>query len=140
MSEFRVPSGVLIHNGLYFWRVNASNSSGVGPWSTVWVFRTGLTGIQLVSSEIPDEYKLYYNYPNPFNPVTKVKFDLAKTSFVELKVYDLLGREVKKIFMENLSAGKYEINISGEDLTSGVYYYRIVAGEFTDTKRMILLK
>ena len=84
------------------------------------------------------------NYPNPFNPVTNLEFGISDLGFVSLKVYDLLGKEVMTLVNEKLSPGTYEVEFSatggGSGLTSGVYFYRITAGEFTDTKRMMLLK
>lgn len=99
-----------------------------------------LTGIQPVSNEIPTSFNLKQNYPNPFNPVTNISFDVSKDDFVSLKVYDVLGREVKTLVNENLSAGKYNMTFDAAELTSGVYYYKLSAGDFSETKKMILSK
>lgn len=91
------------------------------------------------------EYSLSSNYPNPFNPSTLISYTLAQDADVTVKVYDMLGTEVANLVNESESAGSYEVNFIGENLASGVYIYRVVAGKngrvlFTDTKQMILLK
>jgi subtilisin family serine protease/subtilisin-like proprotein convertase family protein len=89
---------------------------------------------------IPNYYSLAQNYPNPFNPVTSIKFSLPKQSNVKLVVYDALGREVATLVNGNLEAGVYNETFDGSSLASGVYFYRIDAGEFTDVKKMVLIK
>ena len=84
--------------------------------------------------------KLEQNYPNPFNPATQIEYNIAKDDFVSLTVYDALGRIVKTLVCKDQKAGKYSVTLNAEDLTSGIYFYRITAGEFTDTKKLILLK
>lgn len=93
-----------------------------------------------VSGNLPTEFKLNPNYPNPFNPVTKISFDIPKQSFVALIVYDQLGRKVRTLVNEVKSAGSYIIDFNGSDLSSGIYFYRIETESFKDTKRMILIK
>ena len=97
-------------------------------------------GIKKISTEIPSLFSLSQNYPNPFNPITKIRFDLPKNVNVKLTIYDMLGREVETIVNEQLNAGSYEVNWDGTKYTSGVYYYRLNAGEFVETKKMILVK
>jgi len=97
-------------------------------------------GIKKISTEIPSLFSLSQNYPNPFNPNTKIRFDLPKNVNVKLTIYDMLGREVETIVNEHLNAGSYEVNWDGKKYTSGVYYYRLNAGEFVETKKMILVK
>lgn len=96
--------------------------------------------IEPVSNEIPNQYSLSQNYPNPFNPATKIKFGMPAAGFARLKVYDMLGREVSVLVNEQLKAGKYEVNWNSSAFPSGVYYYKLVSGDFTDTKKMILVK
>ncbi len=91
-------------------------------------------------SSVPETYSLSQNYPNPFNPSTKLEFGISNSGFVSLKIYDALGREVKTLVNEIKPAGKYKVEFNGNDLTSGVYFYQIKAGEFIETKRMMLLK
>ena len=80
------------------------------------------------------------NYPNPFNPQTKIRFELKSASYTELKIYDLLGREVKTLVKENLRPGGYEVSFNASNLPSGVYFYRLNAEDFTETKKMVLIK
>ncbi len=91
-------------------------------------------------NKIPTHFQISQNYPNPFNPTTKIKFEIPKSSFVTLKVYDILGREVAKLVNQGKSAGSYEINFDASELTSGIYFYRIQAGNFAQTRKMMLLK
>ncbi len=89
---------------------------------------------------IPLEFKLSQNYPNPFNPTTIINYSVPKISFVTVKVYDMLGREVAALVNEEKKAGNYSINFNAGSLASGVYFYRMQAGQFEDTKKLILLK
>ncbi len=85
-------------------------------------------------------FKLYNNYPNPFNPSTKIKYDIPKASNVVVKVYDVLGREVETLVNARQNAGSYSLNFDGSNLASGMYIYRITAGGFIQSRKMILLK
>jgi hypothetical protein len=97
-------------------------------------------GIINYSSEIPGEYSLEQNYPNPFNPVTKIKYSLPESGFVTLRIYDIMGREVITLIKEAQNAGIYEASFDAADLTSGIYYYILSSGTFTETKKMMLIK
>ncbi|MBK8552303.1 MAG: T9SS type A sorting domain-containing protein [Ignavibacteria bacterium] len=99
-----------------------------------------IIGIQNISSEMPSSFSLSQNYPNPFNPVTNLEFGISKLGFVSLKVYDILGKEVVTLVNEKLSPGKYKVEFDGSGLPSGVYFYRLTAGEFTDRKKMMVVK
>jgi hypothetical protein len=83
---------------------------------------------------------LLQNYPNPFNPSTTIKYELPKSAEVRLSVFDLLGREVSVLVNERKDAGVHEIKFDGSNLASGVYFYRLKAGDFTQSKRLLLLK
>jgi len=89
---------------------------------------------------VPKEFNLSQNYPNPFNPVTNIKYDLPKDIFVKIKIYDLLGREIKTLVNEYKQAGSYLVSFNGSEFASGIYFYRIEAGGFTQVKRMMLIK
>jgi xylan 1,4-beta-xylosidase len=91
-------------------------------------------------NNLPQKFHLYQNFPNPFNPTTKIEYSVPKSSFVFLKVYDVLGREVEALVNDENSAGIYQVIFNGEELTSGVYLYRIQSGDFIQTKKMILMK
>ena len=87
-----------------------------------------------------EEITLLGNYPNPFNPVTNIRYDLQQDNFVTIRVYDVLGKEVVTLVNENKKAGKYMISFNGTGLSSGIYFYKIKAGEYEHTRRMTLLK
>jgi photosystem II stability/assembly factor-like uncharacterized protein len=89
---------------------------------------------------IPLKYSLSQNYPNPFNPVTNVKFSMVNAGDVKIVVYDVQGREVQTLVNERLNAGTYEVKFDGSGLTSGVYFYKMVTDNFTETKKMLLIK
>jgi hypothetical protein len=93
-----------------------------------------------ITNEVPTDYSLSQNYPNPFNPSTKIEFKIPQAGFVNLKIYDLLGREVKTLLNEEMQAGNYTIDFNASTLSSGIYFYTLNAGEFISTKKMILLK
>lgn len=80
------------------------------------------------------------NYPNPFNPTTNIRYNIPKESFVTIKVFDVLGKEIVTLINEYKHEGKYEIEFNAVSLTSGIYYYRLQSGDFVQTKKMILLK
>ncbi|MGA2668064.1 MAG: T9SS type A sorting domain-containing protein [Ignavibacteria bacterium] len=100
-------------------------------------------GIKPISSTIPKEFKLYQNYPNPFNPGTTIKFDIPNKGvqpLVKIVVYDIIGREVAVLFNDKLSPGTYTFKWSADAVASGVYFYKLTAGDFSDVKKLILLK
>jgi photosystem II stability/assembly factor-like uncharacterized protein len=99
-----------------------------------------LIGIKNNSNTIPKTFQLYQNYPNPFNPSTKIKFEVPKETFVNLIIYDILGREIAVLVNEQLKAGIYDIEWNGYSYASGLYLYRLTAGNFTVTKKMMSLK
>jgi hypothetical protein len=92
------------------------------------------------ANQLPLQFRLYQNYPNPFNPTTKIKYEISKTGLVTLKVYDVLGREVATLVNEEKPSGIYEVEFDGSNLSSGVYFYRMRAGDFIDTKKFVLIK
>jgi hypothetical protein len=98
------------------------------------------TGINQLGNEIPNKFALMQNYPNPFNPVTTIKFNLPNAGNVSLKLYDVLGKEVDNLFKGSLSAGYYQMNFNASSLSSGVYFYRLETENFSDIKRMVLVK
>ena len=97
------------------------------------------TGINR-NDQIPTQFILFQNYPNPFNPSTKINYTIPKSGFVTIKVYDLLGREVTSLVNENKPVGNYNVEFNAGNLVSGVYFYRMKAGDFVQTKKLILLK
>ena len=101
---------------------------------------TPVVGVESDLLQIPDEYSLAQNYPNPFNPVTTIKYGILERSFVELKLFDILGREVEVLVNEEQDVAFYEIQFNAVELSSGIYFYRLKAASFVETKKMFLMK
>ena len=112
-----------------------SGSGGGKVW-----YRGIPSSVKKIGSEIPDVYSLFQNYPNPFNPVTNIRFSIIKGTHIRLKVFDILGKEVTTLIDEILAAGIYESQWKAEGYPSGVYFYRIETDNFTEVKKMLLLK
>ncbi|NOS86063.1 MAG: T9SS type A sorting domain-containing protein [Ignavibacteria bacterium] len=108
---------------------------GRGVWETA-----NPVGLINYSSEIPKGFSLTQNFPNPFNPITTIKYDILNEGFVKLAVYDILGRELKSIISQNQKPGKYTVQFDGSNLSSGVYFYKLIANGFTETKKMMVTK
>jgi hypothetical protein len=99
-----------------------------------------ITGIESMSGGLPEHYSLSQNFPNPFNPVTNINFSIPLKNRVELNVYNTLGEKAATLVNEEMEAGHHQVAFDASDLPSGVYFYRIIAGEFNHTKKLILLK
>lgn len=115
--------------------------SGTPPWNNApnktIVVKTA-SGIE--NNITPVSYSLRQNYPNPFNPVTKIDYQLAKPSNVKLTVYDIRGNEIIKLVNEKQNAGSYSVDFDGKNLSSGTYIYKIETGDFSDAKKMFMIK
>ncbi|MBK8550942.1 MAG: T9SS type A sorting domain-containing protein [Ignavibacteria bacterium] len=98
-----------------------------------------ITG-QNISSTKPDEFSLLQNYPNPFNPNTVISYSVTENRLVTLKVYDAYGREIRTLVNEKQNPGTYEVEFTGNNLSSGVYFYKLTSGDFQTVRRMVLLK
>ena len=114
-----------------------SNKKAVGSLSNSII---SITVTDVENPEIPTEYKLHQNYPNPFNPSTIIEYSLPEKNIVEIKLYDLLGREVRTLVNKEKVAGNYKVDFNAIGLSTGVYFYRIKAGSFIKTKKMLLLR
>jgi hypothetical protein len=99
-----------------------------------------LVGITINNNTIPQKYSLNQNYPNPFNPKTVIGYDLPKAGYVKLTVFDLLGREVAVLVNGQQSAGTFRAEWDGSNNSSGIYYYKLTSGNFTQTNKMVLVK
>jgi hypothetical protein len=106
-------------------------------------------GIQILSNKVPDRFSLSQNYPNPFNPSTKIKFDIPGSiplvkgvggMDVKLMIYDILGREITTLVNQQLNPGTYSITWDASSYTSGIYFYKLIAGQYNSTKKMVLVK
>jgi hypothetical protein len=120
----------------YYYRVRAYNIGGASGNSNI--ISVTITDVENTSS--PISYRLYQSYPNPFNPSTKIKYDLPQSSFVAIKVYDITGKEVKSLVNVQETIGYHEVVFNADDLPSGVYFYRLIAGNYSEVKKMILMK
>jgi hypothetical protein len=125
--------------------ITFSISNPAGPTtigSTAYIDNLSFSGIADVEkiSGLPEDFSLSQNYPNPFNPSTKIEYSIPEASFVQLKVYDILGNEVAQLVNEEQSAGTYRADFSGSDFASGLYIAQLLAGNYTKTIKMSLLK
>ena len=143
----QIVSG-LQENTKYYWRVKSSTTNGdISYYSNTGSFKVIGTSITDTEEEtiVPTEFAVMQNYPNPFNPTTMISYTLPEASFVTIKVYDMLGREVRTLLSGDVSAGYHSIEWNGEDnfggrVSSGTYIYRVVSGGKAVTKKMLLLK
>ena len=154
------PAPNAINNGYLLYGLNAPATSVIGRFAIRYcvadgglngsnsdfmaidaanIVRTSI-GITEINSNVPNEYMLNQNFPNPFNPVTKINFAIPKPGFVSLKIYDLLGKEVSTLVNQNLHSGNYSVDFNGINLSSGVYLYKIESDNFTSVKKMMLVK
>jgi hypothetical protein len=121
-----------VNNGFLFAGLN-NNAVWRRPLSEI-------TGINDKHNNLPARFKQEQNYPNPFNPSTIISYQLPMINFVTLKVYDVLGREVKTLVNEREVAGNHSVTFNAGGLPSGIYFYKITAGKFTDVKKLMILK
>ena len=103
-------------------------------------FQNIVTNVAQTNSMIPDKFELYQNYPNPFNPSTTIKYDLPKQSSVKIEVFDIMGRKVATLVDETMKAGSYQMHWNAKQFASGVYFYRLQAGNYSAAKKLLLLK
>lgn len=128
-------------NTAHYWRVNATNTYGTSNFSLTGSFVTGSTVVDVEETgHISEDFVLHQNYPNPFNPRTAINYQLTAVSFVKLSIHDALGREVATLVNETKSAGVHTVSWDARDLPSGIYMYRIVAGNRIESKKMLLVK
>ena len=109
-------------------------------WGGVYRSLNKTMSVENSFGEIPNSLLLEQNYPNPFNPTTNIKFQISEFGFVSLKIFDVLGNEIKTMICEEKQAGDYEIKFDGSGLSSGIYFYQLRTNNFVETKKMILLR
>jgi hypothetical protein len=132
-------------DGFYEWSIRAVDAAYVGSIVSSGTFQIGTPSSVEADVDLPKEFSLDQNYPNPFNPTTKIRFSVpqdvrSEKQNVSLKIYDILGNEIVTLVNEQKAPGFYEIDLNASSFASGVYFYKIQAGSFSDTKKMILLK
>jgi photosystem II stability/assembly factor-like uncharacterized protein len=135
--QYTVTTGSFYHivkarNGTTLWGVRSNG--GISRYGTP------LVGITPITENTPVDYKLSQNYPNPFNPVTKINFEVPQQGLVTLKVYDIMGREITTLVNEVKSPGSYNVDFDASRLSSGTYFYKLISGNFVETKKMLLIK
>lgn len=124
---------------IYF--INQDTGFAVGDSGLLLKTYTGGTvKMTNISTAVPELYTLYQNYPNPFNPITNIKFDIKNFGNVTVQIFDALGRQISTVIDESLSPGTYSVSFDGSSLASGVYFYKIKAGSFEQTRRMLIIK
>jgi flagellar hook assembly protein FlgD len=96
--------------------------------------------VSVPTTDLPAEYSLSQNYPNPFNPTTTIQYSIPEDEFVKLTVYDITGKVVKELVNGHKTAGKYSVEFNASSYSSGIYYYKIEAGQYNSTQKMLLIK
>jgi hypothetical protein len=141
-SALQNPSGITYSSpGIYEVKLVSGNSFGSDTViKTQYVFVIQSSGIRNISSSVPPEFVLYQNYPNPFNPKTLIRFQINESGFVTLKIYNSAGKEAGVAINGYLNPGTYETDFNASGLSSGIYFYRLTSGNFSDTKKMLLVK
>ena len=141
MKQLSLP---LSATTMFYWHVNASDTAGTSDYSTSRNFTTGVVLLVDEPNAIPAKFDLSQNYPNPFNPSTKINYSLQQAEMVTLRVYNELGQEVATLVNGRQEAGSYNVTFNAgngtRSLSSGVYFYRLNAGSFVSTKKLILMK
>jgi hypothetical protein len=99
-----------------------------------------ITDIEDEQNNLPIVFALEQNYPNPFNPTTTIKYTIPTSQFVTLNVFDMIGREITSLVNEEKSPGNYEVKFDGSSFASGIYFYRLKAGNYLETKKILLIK
>ena len=140
-SPFNSPVVAIYRNGTEKYSALAYSGLSALNWtSNVYFDSENLISSITNTSTIAENYKLEQNFPNPFNPTTTIKFSIPSSSFVKLSVFDIVGREVSTLVNEKLSAGSFEYNFNASELPSGVYFYKLSTNDFSEVKRMMLVK
>lgn len=133
-------SASALQSGSYNIKVTAVDTANASVYCTFTLSVVQQIGLEPMNENLPKEFNLYQNYPNPFNPKTEIVFDVPKTSYTKLMVYDAAGREISMLVSELLRTGKYKVSLNAEKLSSGIYFYKLESGVFVQAKKMILLK
>ncbi|MBN1996827.1 T9SS type A sorting domain-containing protein [candidate division KSB1 bacterium] len=153
-EQFAIPYSVFGAGGGRIAGGNFAVAGTIGQSATgvlngpEWIHKAGFwfqsggyfTDVKPFMDTLPTEYRLEQNYPNPFNPATTISFSLPQREFVDLTLYDLLGRQVSRLINKSCQAGIYSVVLNGESLSSGTYIYRLRAGDFVSVKKLLLLK
>ncbi len=126
--------------GVYQWRLRAVDAAYVGSEIAIGEFSIGVVSVGDPGNNLPQSYSIEQNYPNPFNPATTIRYSIPNEGLVSLKVYDLIGEEVATLVNEIKQPGNYAVTFDAKNLSSGVYFYKMQAGSFIETKKFLLMK
>ncbi len=137
---YQVSSDSLVLQIQGYWYTGLPIAPTLTSFSNASTYSRVVTSINRNKVEIPEDFSLLQNYPNPFNPTTTINYQLPTNSVVALKVYDVLGREMATLVNERQSVGSHSVRFDANNLPSGVYFYRLDAGTYHDTKKLVLLK
>ena len=129
-----------LSNGWHYYRVKAQNINSESSYSNIAEIFTGPMEVNQFGDEIPDDFTICQNYPNPFNPATTIRYGIPESANVKVTVYNILGQKILTLVDMMHSAGYYEVSFDGASVNSGIYFYKIEAGDFIQIKKMILLK
>ncbi len=140
VKNFLSPLGIELVGNKLFVMETGLNYNNNSPKLYEITLPTDIATSAKYQKNILQSFKLYQNYPNPFNPVTNINYTVSKSNFVTIRVFNLLGEEIATLVNEEKQAGNYEVKFNGSDLTSGVYFYQMKAGSFSDTKKFVLMK
>ena len=136
-----IPKGDGLNKDIYFVSANDEYIFAGSRFYGIWRRPlTEMVGVENISTEVPAGFSIKQNYPNPFNPTTNIEFDVSKSSDLKITVFDIKGREIQTLVNERLNAGRYKVIFDGSSLNTGVYFYRLIANGYTETKRMFLIK
>ncbi len=141
LSATNFTLDTLLPGTTYYWRVSSKGENGSSSFTDIWSFTTtGTVNIDETVNNTPNEFSLFQNYPNPFNPLTHISFSIPVTSNVKLVIYDLLGNEIITLVNELKSPGIYKVKFDAAEFSSGIYFYILNAGNFIETKKMVLIR
>lgn len=140
-TRYSIPLGAYAGQSVYIaWREKVTDNFTNGAAISLDLVNITGTVLNVSGEEIPLTYSLSQNFPNPFNPMTTIKYSVASETLVTLKIFDITGHEVATLVNSPKMPGNYEVNFNASNLSSGVYFYKLEAGDFIDTKRMLLVK
>ena len=136
-----MQTSLLYFGETYYWHVSSINEDTESIFTDFTGFNTGDQTVAINDiNEIPDGFRLFPNYPNPFNPSTHISYYLPEASKVALDVYDVLGRHIQSLVNNEQSSGEHTVTFNAGNISSGIYFYRLSAGSFIEIKQMLLIK
>lgn len=140
-TNFNTANSSLPHNTIHFISVDANGNKWIGTYAGLALFNeSGIVSVDEDESIVPSEYALMQNYPNPFNPSTKITYQIPRSVHVNLEIFNQLGQSISTLVNEFKASGSYEVSFNSMEIPSGVYFYRLRAGDFSETKKMLLIR